>query len=99
MPSMDLKLEGDTAWADLAEREIIEVPEEAAIGVIVLPGGMASGQHSVAFRFDLPDGRVAIAQTSLNLFQSAARATAARYGWVEDREAGITPIDGSRRTR
>ena len=93
MPSIDLKLEGDEAWPDLADREVIEIPEEAAIGVVVLPGGMASGKPSVAFRFDLPDGRVAIAQTSLDLFQAAARATAARYGWAADREAGITPID------
>jgi hypothetical protein len=99
MPVIQLKLEGDGAFEDLQGREVIQVSPEAPLRIAVLPGGMESGEPSVAITFDLPDGRAVVAETSLNGFQAAARATAARYGWAADREAGITPIDGSRRTQ
>ena len=42
--------------------------------------GMASGKPSVAFRFDLDDGRVVVAQTSMRLFLLAADMCRARFG-------------------
>lgn len=84
MPALDIILDGDSAWPELATREedIIHLPS-AVLSVAVLPGGMASGRPSVAIRVDLPDGRVLIAETSWALLGAAARAIAARYGWPE----------------
>ena len=81
---IDLNLEGDGAWPDLASRrdEIIHLAD-ATIGVTALDGGMTSGRASVAFRFDLPDGRTVVAETSWRALATAAQAIAARYGWPE----------------
>lgn len=45
-----------------------------------LDHGMTSGRASVAFCFELPDGRVVLAETSLWLLQLATAALTARYG-------------------
>jgi hypothetical protein len=81
---INLILDGDGAWPDLAERrgDMIHLAE-TAIGLTVLAGGMTSGRESVAFRFDLPDGRPVLAETSWQLLATAAQAIAARYGWPE----------------
>ena len=52
--------------------------------VAALDGGMTSGRPSVMLRFGLPDGRTVLAETSMRLFLTAARAFAARYGWQND---------------
>jgi len=82
---MTIHLDGDNAWPDLAVRrdEIIHLGDGDSIGVAVLDGGMTSGLPSVAFRFDLPDGRPVIAETSWRLLALSVRAIAARYGWPE----------------
>jgi hypothetical protein len=49
------------------------------IEVGTLDGGMTSGKPSVAFCFTLPDERVVVAETSLELFVAAARALAAAH--------------------
>jgi len=74
MPDLKLVMDGDGAWPDLAEtpEKIIHVTE--GISMTRLTNGMASGKSSVAIRLNLPDGRVVIAETSMELFQSAARA-------------------------
>ena len=81
---LKLHLDGDGAFADLADRrdQIIELDEGSVMHIAGLAGGMASGRPSVMFRFDLPDGRVVIAQTSLALFQVAAAGLTGRYGDV-----------------
>lgn len=76
MIGMTINFEGDGAWPDLKGKEIINVEH---IKVTVLEMGMASGRPSVAFRLDLPDGRVVIAQTSARLFLQSAKLIEARY--------------------
>lgn len=76
MPEMKIHLSGDGAWPDMASKEIIQVEN---LEVAALEGGMQSGQPSVAFRIDLPDGRVVFAETSMRLFLGAADAFRARY--------------------
>lgn len=79
--ALTVKLNGDGAWPDLAQADIIHLGNDAPpIQLSALPGGMASGLPSVAIRIDLPDGRTVIAETSMRLFVSAADALAARYG-------------------
>ncbi len=79
MPSLDVHVEGDKCWPDLEARrdDIIHVTEH--MEVAALSGGMVTGRPSVAFRIDLPDGRVVIAETSMRLFLSAADMFRARY--------------------
>ncbi len=80
MPAMTIILEGDNAWPDLREKPEEQVIHlQNTIEVTALEGGMASGRTSVAFRFELPDGRSVLAETSLALFLSAARAFQIRY--------------------
>ncbi len=82
MIGLDLKLDGDNAYPDLAGRSetVIHLGNDAPpIGITALEGGMASGRVSVMLRLDLPDGRVVLAETSLRLFLLAADALRARY--------------------
>lgn len=83
MLMIDLKLNGDGAWTDLQGIDpgrIAKVPENTAIQIVTLGGGMASGKPSVMIRLDLPDGRLVLAETSVALFQMAAAAMTGRYG-------------------
>jgi hypothetical protein len=66
----------EPAWPDLDPHEVTEASIK---GVALLKDGMASGRPSVAFRIDLPNGDVVIAQTSARLFCTAAKAIMARY--------------------
>lgn len=76
MPSLKIHLSGDGAWPDMAGKELIQVED---MEVAALEGGMSSGLPSVAFRIDLPDGRVVFAQASMRLFLQAADLFRARY--------------------
>lgn len=71
MPNLTLILDGDNCWPDLQEKAYQE--SRAPIQVAVLPQGMASGKPSITFRLDLPDGSIAIAQTSVALLIAAVR--------------------------
>lgn len=79
MPSMNIVLQ-EPAWPELKEPGAKVVHTNAPIGVTALTGGMQSGKPSVAFRIDLPDGTVVIAETSLAFFLTAADTLKARYG-------------------
>ena len=80
MIQMVIKLTGDGAWPDLAEKDVIHLANGAPpIRVCVIDAGLVSGRPSVALRLDLPDGRVVVAETTARLFVSAGRAIAARY--------------------
>lgn len=83
MPKINLDLKGRGAWPDMGqlreEGRLIIIPDEAAIDIAVLDDGTESGEPSVAFRFHLPDGRVAFAQTTMRLFLMSARMIAAKY--------------------
>lgn len=83
MPAMKITLDGDRAWPDLGSLVCqggppVQVTED--VEIVTLAGGMTSGAPSVAIRLNLPDGSVAIAQTSLALLLTAADAFRARHG-------------------
>lgn len=83
MPVMNVILEGDRAWPDvanLAEQGKLIHLRDAPWSLAALAMGMSSGRTSVALRIDLPDGRTLIAETSLGLLLGAARAFEARHG-------------------
>lgn len=72
-------MDADAAWPDLADKPVIHLDETALLQVGVLSGGMVSGRPSIAIRFDLPDGRVVIAETSARLFVSAAKLISGKF--------------------
>ena len=80
---ISLNLDGDGAWPDLMDRGVTHLGDGTEIGLCVLPGGMTSGRPSVAFRLDLPDGGVVVAEASWRALATAAQAIATRYGWPE----------------
>ena len=81
MLNLDIILDGEACWPDL---EAVDKSGNVAFGdslkIAALPGGMESGKPSFMIRVDLPGGKVALVETSLLLFQSAARAFTAKYG-------------------
>lgn len=78
---VNLKLEGDGAFAEeFKDREIVRVADGTVMYITGLEGGMASGKPSVAFAFNLPDGRFVFAQTSLAMLLTVADALRGRYG-------------------
>jgi uncharacterized protein (UPF0371 family) len=84
MPYMNIKLDGDRCWPDLADKPDEQILQVQNIDVALLPGGMSSGKASVAIRINLPDGRVVIAQTSQELFDAAARAFRGRLEYLAE---------------
>ena len=77
---MNIKLDGDNAWPDLREKDVIHLANDApAIEVALLDGGLVSGRPSVAIRIDLPDGRTVLAETTARLFCMAGPAIQAKY--------------------
>ena len=79
MPVLHLNLEGDGVWSDVDPSKIIH-HETEAIHVCTLEAGMAAGSPIVGIRIDLPDGTHVVAETSMALFVSAARAMVAKHG-------------------
>jgi hypothetical protein len=74
MAVLDVRCEGDACWPDLRDDPgvIVLMGDDAPpIGLALLPGGMASGRASVAFRIALPDGRTVLTETSLALLDQA----------------------------
>ncbi len=80
MPALELILEGDGAFADLATQPERIITKDAALTITALSGGTVGGRPSVMLRLDLPDGRVVLAETTMRLFLMAADALRARYG-------------------
>jgi len=80
MIGLNVILDGDNAWSDLKDKEIIHLKDGYEMQVAVLPGGMQSGLPSVAMRFDLPDGQTVVCETSWRLLFTACKAIEARYG-------------------
>lgn len=73
MPNADVTIvrQGEPPWSDIDPERLIH---QTDLRVAILEGGMASGAPSVALRFDLPDGEVLIAETSLATFTSVMAA-------------------------
>lgn len=77
-------LEGDSCWADLAEKtkdgKVTWLRDGDVLSIAALSKGMTSGKPSIAIRINLPGGKVAIAETSMRLFLGAAEAFKIKYG-------------------
>jgi hypothetical protein len=86
MLSLTILPNGDGAWPDLQDQVDKGTLLEPVgnIEIAFLDFGMASGRPSVAIRFNLPDGRTVLAQTSARLFASAGRALLAKYPGLFD---------------
>lgn len=82
MPIVDLKFieEGDNCWPELkekiAEGKVVHTTD--TLHVAYLQGGMKSGKGSITLRYDLPDGRVVLAETSAAAFLAIATAIGAK---------------------
>jgi hypothetical protein len=90
MPVIDVRLDGDNCWPDLKAKveagRLIHIKGDGPpIGLAMLEGGMVSGKPSVALRIDLPDGRTVLAETSVELFLTAAAAVRGRMDFLRDR--------------
>lgn len=80
----------DPAWPDLGEYPLASDEKRVAphlhhstsIEVTMLPDGTNQGKPSVAFRINLPDGDVVIAQTTYALFEMAAAALKGRLAYL-----------------
>jgi len=84
MPTIKMFMDGDNSWPDLKDKlgtdQLIHLGNDAKpIQMALLDQGMQSGRPSVSIRFDLPDGKTVVAETSLRLLVSTARAFASRY--------------------
>ncbi|MGH9249211.1 MAG: hypothetical protein ACRD0W_06830 [Acidimicrobiales bacterium] len=88
MQIIELHLDGDAAWPDLASRRVIQAGD--TWNLAALDQGMVSGEPSVALRFDLDDHVTLVAQTSLRQWIAA---TAAIRGRFPDAFVG-TPMEG-----
>lgn len=71
----------------VARGDLIHLGADASIEIGALPAGMESGKPSIAISFALPDGRVVLAESSLQLLLTAADAFRAKYG---DPRVGLT---------
>ena len=82
MPVLSIRLDGDKAWSDLKDNKnvIDAMGDDANVEIVALPGGMASGNTSVAFRVDAPTGEIVIFETSLLLLKTAVMAFIAKFG-------------------
>lgn len=82
MNEIKVILEGDGCWPDLAEKEkegkFIHLPDPQ-MQIAALSKGMTSGKPSISIRFELPDGKTVMAETSMRLFIAAAEAFKAKY--------------------
>lgn len=77
MVTMNVVLQGDGVLKDTDPNKIVHL--QNTITLASLDNGMASGKPSVAFIFDLPDGRKVLAETSMTLFLSAAKIFSSHY--------------------
>lgn len=90
MPAMDLRIirQGDPPpWTDISEA--IHLPDDTW-KVAILEGGMTSGKPSLALRFELPDGKIVIAETSVAAWSAV---TVAARGAFPDLFVG-GPLEG-----
>ncbi len=82
MPVIMVILDGEGAAADLQGREKDVIVLSGSFTVMALVRGMASGRPSLMLRFDLPDGRVVLQETSLGAWQMASAALRGKFGEV-----------------
>lgn len=75
MESLRLILDGDGAFPDLPDREVITTNRGT---MARLKAGMTSGKSSVVIRIDIDDKQTVMFQTSLALLEAGVRAFKAR---------------------
>lgn len=79
MPHLRIILTGDEAFEDLKDHmENVTHLQNPSMAMARLTKGMISGKSAVAIRINLPDGKVLIAETSMDLFLAAANVFEAR---------------------
>jgi len=81
VPAISIKLDGPESFTPIPEGAKVHhvtVPFEVAL----LLGGMQSGAPSVMFRIPLPDGSIAIVETSFALFDMTAKAMQGRLDFL-----------------
>ena len=89
MQSIELNVNGQGVWPDLHDTPSVML-SETPIKIACLPSVRRSGVPVVAIRLDLPDGQIVIAQTSLPVFQQAAKTIEAAHGIF----GGVEVIEG-----
>jgi hypothetical protein len=83
MPMLTIHVNGEGCWPDLPVAVGQDGPrwqQTEDLSIAALAHGMQSGKTSVMIRMNLPDGSVALGETSLALLLAAARAFEAVYG-------------------
>ncbi len=76
-----IKVDEDGGMPELAGRECIKLQ---TLTVTSLDRGTSEGKPSMAFIFDLPDGRFVFAETTLALFLTVADALKGAHGDPRD---------------
>jgi hypothetical protein len=76
MPSIDLRLDGDGAFKDLADRPR---EEHTSFKMTGLKRGTAAGRPTLMLACELEDGRVVFLQTTLALMENSIGALKARW--------------------
>lgn len=71
MLKLHVVLEGDNCWPELREKGFIE---GKLFGIARLPKGTVEGNTTITLRFELPDGKTVLAETTLKLLDSAVSA-------------------------
>lgn len=78
MNGIKIITDGEGCWSDIAEKiingDLIHLGNGNMIEIAMLKNGTVQGKPSLSIRVDLPDGKVMIAETTLELFVAAARA-------------------------
>lgn len=74
MIGITIHLDGDECWPDLTGKKIVHLGNDSTFSIALVREGMASGRDSVTMRFDLPDDRVLLVETSLALLENVVRA-------------------------
>jgi hypothetical protein len=83
MPRLDIRLDGEGAFADVPEEKLAHTTEPMRIAALAdgMIGECGHRNPSVAIGMFLPhDGGCVIGETSLKLFLTAADALRARFG-------------------
>lgn len=81
MSGLRVLLDGSGAWPDLDAAKREGRVTEIVIGqVAALPGCLPNGETLIAFRLDLPDGQIVIAEVPMAALSAAVGAFVARYG-------------------
>lgn len=78
MNGIKIIIEGEGCWPDVADKiiagDLVHLGNGNMIEIAMLKNGTVRGKPSLSIRINLPDGKVVLAETTLDLFLAAARA-------------------------